>query len=84
MGAGWLKLCSLRGWCDTGHACRQLGRTFNAPCIAAACPRPAPAVFDVDVQEGAAPLKLALNRGDNPYLVVDRFLEEHSLPDTYK
>lgn len=48
-------------------------------------PRPGPpAVFDVDVQEGAAPLKLALNRGDNPYLVADRFLEEHGLPATYK
>ncbi|KAL4433027.1 hypothetical protein ABPG77_006454 [Micractinium sp. CCAP 211/92] len=41
-------------------------------------------VFDVDVQEGAPPLKLALNRGDNPYLVADRFLEEHGLPATYK
>ncbi|KAL4428166.1 hypothetical protein ABPG75_002255 [Micractinium tetrahymenae] len=40
-------------------------------------------VFDVDVQEGAMPLKLALNRGDNPYLVADRFLEEHGLPSTY-
>ncbi len=29
-------------------------------------------------------MKLALNRGDNPYLVADRFLEEHGLPATYK
>ena len=42
------------------------------------------AVFDVDVAEGQPPLKLALNRGDNPYLVADRFLEEHGLPDGYK
>ncbi|PRW44412.1 phospholipase A-2-activating [Chlorella sorokiniana] len=41
-------------------------------------------VFDVDAEEGAPPRKLALNRGDNPYLVADRWLEEQGLPATYK
>lgn len=42
------------------------------------------AVFDVDAEEGAPPRKLALNRGDNPYLVADRWLEEQGLPTSYK
>lgn len=29
-------------------------------------------VFDVDIHEGAAPLKLPVNRSDNPYIVADR------------
>ncbi|PSC75649.1 phospholipase A-2-activating [Micractinium conductrix] len=41
-------------------------------------------VFDVDAEEGALPRKLAINRGDNPYLVADRFLEENELPASYK
>mmetsp|Transcript_12029 Transcript_12029/g.33825 ORF Transcript_12029/g.33825 Transcript_12029/m.33825 type:complete len:812 (-) Transcript_12029:119-2554(-) len=41
-------------------------------------------VFDVDVADGAPPLKLALNRNENPYVVADRFLEQHQLPATYK
>ncbi|CAG9460711.1 unnamed protein product [Pedinophyceae sp. YPF-701] len=41
-------------------------------------------VFDVDVADGAPPLKLCMNRGDNPYDVADRFLGEYNLPDTYR
>ncbi|KAI3428691.1 hypothetical protein D9Q98_007514 [Chlorella vulgaris] len=41
-------------------------------------------VFDVDVEDGALPRKLAINRGDNPYDVADRFLEENGLPQTYR
>lgn len=29
-------------------------------------------VFDVDIEEGAPPRKLALNVEDNPYIVADR------------
>lgn len=29
-------------------------------------------VFDVDVTEGAPPLKLPVNRDDNPYIVADK------------
>lgn len=28
--------------------------------------------------------KLALNRGDNPYIVADRFLADEDLPPEYK
>ncbi|GIL93050.1 hypothetical protein Vretifemale_20531 [Volvox reticuliferus] len=37
-------------------------------------------VFDVDVGEGLPPKKLALNRGENPYLVAQRFISENELP----
>jgi hypothetical protein len=35
-------------------------------------------------QEGAPPRKLALNRGDNPYLVADAFLEAEGLPAAFR
>ena len=41
-------------------------------------------VFDVDVADGVPPLKLALNRGDNPYDVADRFIEAYNLPVSYQ
>ena len=41
-------------------------------------------VFDVDAEEGAPPRKLACNRGENPYLVADRFLEQEGLPLSYR
>ena len=41
-------------------------------------------MFDVDWEDGAPPKKLALNRGDNPYTVADRFLEQEALPATYR
>ena len=37
-------------------------------------------VFDVDAEEGAPPKKLPCNRGENPYLVAERFLEQEGLP----
>mmetsp|Transcript_2177 Transcript_2177/g.5525 ORF Transcript_2177/g.5525 Transcript_2177/m.5525 type:complete len:870 (-) Transcript_2177:299-2908(-) len=41
-------------------------------------------VFDVDVEEGAPPRKLALNRGDNPYIVAGQFCEDEDLPLHFK
>ena len=41
-------------------------------------------LFDVDAAEGAPPLKLAYNRGENPYVAADRFLEENGLPQSYR
>lgn len=41
-------------------------------------------VFDVDVEDGAPPRKLALNRGDNPYTVADQFLIDNDLPAGYR
>lgn len=41
-------------------------------------------VFDVDVADGAQPLKLAMNADENPYLVADRFIEAYELPAQFK
>ena len=41
-------------------------------------------VFDVDAEEGAPPKKLACNRGENPYIVADRFLQQEELPVGYR
>jgi phospholipase A-2-activating protein len=40
-------------------------------------------VFDVEMDSGLK-LKLALDNGENPYLVADRFLEQHDLPQEFK
>lgn len=41
-------------------------------------------VFDVDVADGAPPLKLPYNDGENPYDAADRFLEREQLPQAYR
>ncbi|KAI0345275.1 phospholipase A-2-activating protein [Trametopsis cervina] len=40
-------------------------------------------VFDVDVQEGAPPLKLPYNANENPYSAAQRFLQANELPLSY-
>ncbi|KAL4067764.1 WD40-repeat-containing domain protein [Scleroderma yunnanense] len=40
-------------------------------------------VFDVDIQEGAPPLKLPFNASENPYAAAQRFLEQNDLPMAY-
>ncbi|KAK9482765.1 WD40-repeat-containing domain protein [Lipomyces starkeyi] len=40
-------------------------------------------VFDVDIQEGAPPLKLPYNATENPYTAAQRFLEKNELPLSY-
>lgn len=40
-------------------------------------------VFDVDVKEGAPPLKLPYNASDNPYTVAEKFLADNDLPTLY-
>lgn len=40
-------------------------------------------VFDVDVQEGAPPLKLPYNASENPYVAAQRFLEKNELPMSF-
>ncbi len=65
-----LLVCRWRGAC-TARAQFHQGREWDY-------------VFDVDIQEGAPALKLALNRGDNPYIVADGFIEEHGLPPYFK
>ncbi|KIK31055.1 hypothetical protein PISMIDRAFT_26052 [Pisolithus microcarpus 441] len=40
-------------------------------------------VFDVDIREGAPPLKLPVNVSENPYAVAQRFLEQNDLSMSY-
>lgn len=40
-------------------------------------------VFDVDIEEGAPPLKLPFNLVDNPYQVAEKFLADNELPSSY-
>ncbi|KAJ2345622.1 hypothetical protein GGF43_005172, partial [Coemansia sp. RSA 2618] len=37
-------------------------------------------VFDVDIREGAPPLKLPFNASENPFAAAQRFLERNGLP----
>ena len=37
-------------------------------------------VINVDVQEGAPPLKLGCNKTDDPWHVAQNFINKHSLP----
>ncbi|KAM0683995.1 hypothetical protein MDAP_000733 [Mitosporidium daphniae] len=39
--------------------------------------------FSVDVHEDAPPLKLQMNRDDNPHQVASKFLAENDLPEAY-
>ena len=40
-------------------------------------------VFDVDIQEGAPPLKLPYNASENPFEAARKFLENNELPISY-
>ncbi|KAK6205195.1 WD40-repeat-containing domain protein [Scheffersomyces amazonensis] len=40
-------------------------------------------VFDVDIEDGAPPLKLPYNVNENPYVAAERFLADNELPSSY-
>lgn len=40
-------------------------------------------VFDVDIEEGAPPLKLPFNNSDNVYIVAENFVATNQLPQSY-
>ena len=40
-------------------------------------------VFDVDIEDGAPPLKLPYNVNENPHVVAQRFLADNELPASY-
>ena len=40
-------------------------------------------VFDVDIQEGAPPLKLPYNKGENPYQAAQDFINANEIPQDY-
>lgn len=41
-------------------------------------------VFDVDIEDGAPPLKLPFNRTENVYTAAERFLADNELPASYQ
>ena len=41
-------------------------------------------VFDVDIADGAPPLKLAMQRDEDPYEVAERFLLHNNQPLSYR
>ena len=40
-------------------------------------------VFDVDIEDGHAPLQLPYNLSQNPYEAATKFIQDHDLPTTY-
>jgi phospholipase A-2-activating protein len=40
-------------------------------------------VFNVDITDGAPPLKLPYNVGENPYMVAQQFIHRNELPQDY-
>ncbi|XP_063701799.1 phospholipase A-2-activating protein [Culicoides brevitarsis] len=40
-------------------------------------------VFTVDIQEGAPPIKLPYNLGEDPWVVAQKFIHKHELPQVY-
>lgn len=40
-------------------------------------------LFDVDIEDGAPPLKLPYNANENPYVAAERFLSINELPSSY-
>lgn len=40
-------------------------------------------VFSVDISEGAPPLKLPYNRGDDPWMTAQNFIHKNELPQVY-
>lgn len=40
-------------------------------------------VFDVDIADGAPPLKLPYNVNENPYLSAQKFIDKNELPQSY-
>lgn len=41
-------------------------------------------VFDVDIEDGAPPLKLPYNVNENPFVAAQRFLEKNELPSSFQ
>lgn len=40
-------------------------------------------VFNVDIEDGAPPLKLPFNRNDDPWMAAQKFIHKHDLPQVY-
>lgn len=40
-------------------------------------------VFSVDIKEGSPPIKLPYNLGEDPWIVAQKFIHQHELPQVY-
>lgn len=40
-------------------------------------------VFNVDIEDGAPPLKLGFNKTEDPWLAAQKFIHQHDLPQVY-
>lgn len=40
-------------------------------------------VFSIDIEDGAPPLKLPYNIGQDPYVIAQKFIHKHDLPQVY-
>lgn len=71
-GGDWVKIGDVVG--STGGS--DLKKTFDG--------KEYDFVFDVDIEDGAPPLKLPFNHTDNPYETADKFLAANELPASYR
>lgn len=66
----WLKVGEVVGKSSDGAKQQYNGKEYDY-------------VFDVDIREGAPPLKLPFNNTDNPYLVAEKFVSDNELSPDY-
>lgn len=71
-GGVWMKIGDVVGAAGNGDSTKTEfnGQTYDY-------------VFDVDIEDGAPPLKLPFNVTDNVYTVADKFLADNDLPSSY-
>lgn len=69
-GGDWIKIGDV-----VGSAAPDLKKEFNG--------KEWDYVFDVDIEDGAPPLKLPYNLNENLYLAAERFLSMNELPSSY-
>ncbi|EIN07144.1 phospholipase A-2-activating protein [Punctularia strigosozonata HHB-11173 SS5] len=68
--SGWQKIGDVVDAVGSGRKQLYQGREYDY-------------VFDVDIKDGAPPLKLPYNANENPFAVAQRFLEANDLPMSY-
>eukprot|EP01023_Acetabularia_acetabulum_P006331 TRINITY_DN12645_c0_g1_i7.p1 TRINITY_DN12645_c0_g1~~TRINITY_DN12645_c0_g1_i7.p1 ORF type:complete len:643 (+),score=127.84 TRINITY_DN12645_c0_g1_i7:2-1930(+) len=77
-------------WSGSGQEWQKIGVVVSRPEDTVSAPRKWhngrewDFVFDVDVEEDAPMLKLAVNRGDDVYDAAERFMQDNMLPLSYR
>ena len=69
-GGEWVKIGDVVGSAGSGQKKTYNGKEYDY-------------VFDVDIEDGAPPLKLPYNVNENAYTAAQRFLAENDLPSSY-